>query len=232
MSQESNKNIDYARTLNVARVHNAAARENPHHVAEAKPVSLWVFAGGLLATLIGGAFFGGNAFSAAVYSPRVPAYTGTPENEAPMDPRAVGEKIYKNACVACHQPAGNGVAGQFPPLDGSEWVTGSDERLITIVLYGLTGPVKVKGGEYNGVMPAHIDLVKGDAKLAGLFTYLRSGWSNKASAVTPEAVAEVKKKHAGRTGTKSATVAELEAIPNTQILSKPPVDAPAAPATK
>ena len=39
--------------------------------------------------------------------------------------------------------------GVYPPLAGSEWVLGSEERLIRIVLHGLKGPVKVKGLEFG-----------------------------------------------------------------------------------
>ena len=43
-----------------------------------------------------------------------------------VDPIEAGKKLYAQVCVACHQVAGNGLAGLYPPLAGSEWVTGSE----------------------------------------------------------------------------------------------------------
>ena len=33
-----------------------------------------------------------------------------------------GEKVFAARCASCHQANGLGIAGQFPPLAGSEWV--------------------------------------------------------------------------------------------------------------
>ncbi len=42
-------------------------------------------------------------------------------------------------CTTCHQPDGKGLeASGFPPLTGNQWVMGNDDRLIKIVLKGLT----------------------------------------------------------------------------------------------
>ena len=39
---------------------------------------------------------------------------------------AKGQQVYTVTCSLCHQPNGLGTPGQFPPLDGSEWVTGNE----------------------------------------------------------------------------------------------------------
>ena len=37
-------------------------------------------------------------------------------------------RLYNMACMACHQPEGKGLPGVYPPLAGSEWVSGDPER--------------------------------------------------------------------------------------------------------
>ncbi len=123
-----------------------------------------------------------------------------------------GETEYTNTCSACHQADGNGMAGQFPPLAGSDIANmASPDRMIAIVLKGLNGPVTVKGAEYNGAMAAW-ESVLDDEKIAAILTYERSSWGNAASAVTAEQVAAMRTKVADRT--MPWTIAELEkAVP-------------------
>ena len=71
----------------------------------------------------------------------------------------------------------------FPPLDGSEWVQGETRVLANILLHGINGEITVAGVSYNGVMPSFQQLA--DAELAGLASFIRSIWSNKAGAVQP-----------------------------------------------
>ena len=104
-----------------------------------------------------------------------------------------GRQLYTANCVACHQAAGTGVAGVFPPLDGSEWVTGEPRVLANILLHGVEGELTVKGVGYKGAMPAFARL--GDAELAALASYLRSSWSNRAPAVSAELFAAQRKEN-------------------------------------
>lgn len=96
-----------------------------------------------------------------------------------------GKKVYQT-CSACHQATGAGIPNAFPPLAGSEWVNGPVENLIRIQLRGLQGPIKVKGTEFNSVMPPNATLT--DKEIADVLTYIRSNFGNKAGAVTPEQV--------------------------------------------
>ena len=101
--------------------------------------------------------------------------------------RAEGQRIYAEACQICHQANGLGTPGQFPPLDGSEWVTGPVGRLARIPLHGLAGPITVKGEPWNAAMPA-VGASYDDEQIANLLTFIRSAWSNKASPVKAEQV--------------------------------------------
>ncbi|MEZ5572147.1 MAG: family 16 glycoside hydrolase [Halioglobus sp.] len=124
---------------------------------------------------------------------------------------ALGQKFFVQ-CAACHGDSGGGVEGLAPPLAGAAWVTGPPEWLARIILQGLNGPLTVRGKAFDGVMPPHGHLAElDDPTLAGLMTYLRRSWGNKAEPVSAEAVAAIRAASAGRS--QPWTVAELEAVP-------------------
>jgi len=110
---------------------------------------------------------------------------------------ADGQAIYAARCTACHQATGAGLPGVFPPLAGSEWVTGKGEALASILLHGVTGAVTVKGAKFSGAMPAFKDQLK-DEEIAALATYVRSQWGNQAPPVTTEVVAKARADTASR----------------------------------
>lgn len=99
--------------------------------------------------------------------------------------QADGKALY-TACAACHQATGLGIPGAFPPLAESEWVNGPVENLIRIQLRGLMGPIKVKGADFNSMMPAQAQ--QSDEDIAAVLTYVRSNFGNKSGPVTPDQV--------------------------------------------
>lgn len=97
---------------------------------------------------------------------------------------AAGATVFSNNCAGCHGASGQGTPGAFPPLAGNSAVTASDPKdVIHTVLDGKTGPLKVGGTTYNGVMPPWKSQLKPD-EIAAVITYIRSSWGNQASAVT------------------------------------------------
>jgi len=131
-------------------------------------------------------------FSAEVYTP----YNSLEEVAAanPQDPearkRAIGRDIYHKTCELCHQINGMGQEGKAPPLVGSEWVLASHgDRIARIALNGLTGPITVKGQEWNLTMPPWRDNYNDD-QIAAVLTFIRSSLGdNKGSAIEPALVA-------------------------------------------
>lgn len=124
---------------------------------------------------------------------------------APIDP-AVMEigKAQFLVCAACHGQ--NGEGGVIaPPLAGSEWVTGPISNLILIQLRGLQGAITVKGKEYN--MPGGMAAMayQTDEQIAGVLTYVRNSFGNKAPAVMPDQVKALR----GEVGKPQITAAEL-----------------------
>ncbi|HJP62635.1 MAG TPA: c-type cytochrome, partial [Mucilaginibacter sp.] len=100
--------------------------------------------------------------------------------------------VYTTYCVACHQVDGKGDGNRFPPVAQSEWVNYNKTRLISVILNGLKGPVKVKGLPYNEVMPGHGSFLS-DAQIAEVLTYIKSNFNNLPEIVTPAEVAAVRK---------------------------------------
>lgn len=111
----------------------------------------------------------------------------------------VGKPLYETACASCHGLDGQGLVPIAPPLVESEWVEGSEERLVMVVLHGLEGPITVKGKVYKApevqpVMPGikySQDFT--DEKIAALLTYIRNAWTNEATAIHPETVSAIRK---------------------------------------
>ena len=122
-----------------------------------------------------------------------------------------GAEFYRSSCVNCHGEDGMGVGAAGPPLADSVWVTHAPERLVRIILHGLSGPIEVRGETWDSVMPGHghhpeLD----DEVMAGLLTHLRRSWGHAGRAVDPEFVATIRADTAGRSAL--WTAAELEAV--------------------
>ena len=115
-----------------------------------------------------------------------------------------GRNIYSRDgyCQTCHQVDGRGLsASQFPPLTGTAWVTGSEERLIKVVLKGLLGPMTLQGKEYPGDVPmTPFEGLLDDEEVAAVLTYVRNSFGNEASVISPEKVAEVRAAIADKEG--------------------------------
>jgi mono/diheme cytochrome c family protein len=127
----------------------------------------------------------------AIASPAATASTGTTTGGTgggAASTAAAGASVYTANCVTCHGATGAGAPGAFPPLAGNPVVVGDPNAVIKIVTGGLTGSITVKGGKYNGTMPAWKGTLT-NAQIASVITYIRSSWGNSASAVTEAQVA-------------------------------------------
>ena len=102
-----------------------------------------------------------------------------------------GSILYNTYCASCHQQNGKGDNSRFPPLAGSEWVTGDKKKLLGVILNGLQGEIKVNGQSWDGLMPAHSGFLD-DHAIASIATYIRQNFGNKASAITSMEVSAVR----------------------------------------
>lgn len=211
-SQE--KNLDYeAEGGSVVEVHDAVRREKILPPTGREPISFGPLIIAAFVLILGAGYLGayGNFFSDSIYTtdyyrpdPRPPGKSGPAiDEDLPWIDKwlAGGKKVYTN-CVACHQPDGKGLPGQFPPLIGTDWVSGSTSRLGGILLNGIMGPLTVEGQSYNGQMPAWSGL--SDEQIAQVMTYIRFEFGgmaeDPAGVVTAEMVQAARTEHSGQSG--------------------------------
>ena len=77
-----------------------------------------------------------------------------------------GQSVYEVNCVACHQTNGQGIAGIFPALVGSDIVLNNKERNIEILMEG------VQGAAMNSFS------YLSEVEIASVITYTRQSWGN------------------------------------------------------
>jgi len=113
-----------------------------------------------------------------------------------------GESIFKELCFACHGFDGKGMPFQggapgttmAPPLSNSNTVLGPGDRIVMVLLQGLSGPVGGKAYEAQMVSMASND----DAWVAAVASFVRNSFGNHAGLVSPSQVARVRKATVGR----------------------------------
>ena len=120
----------------------------------------------------------------------------TPEEQKRF---VAGAEIYKNLCVACHQPDGRGKEKLAPSLLESRYTSGDPGAPVRILLAGKEGTV--------GLMPP-LGGTLNDEQIAAVLTYVRREWGNTGSPVDPEDVAETRGMTKNRT--RPWTDAELQ----------------------
>jgi len=167
----------------------AQAREQAEPSERTQPIPLVAAAITLVMVLAGAAYiFFSEPFGAAgLGDRRTLADLRGPAAGAAAD----GKQLFTANCAACHQANGKGLPGVFPPLAGSEWVTGDARVLANILLHGVTGEMTVGGNVFKGTMPPFQKL--GDAELAAVASYVRSEWSNKAQPIGADLFAAERK---------------------------------------
>jgi mono/diheme cytochrome c family protein len=180
----------------VERLHRAIAREPRDPQEGREPPPWWLWAGAILAIFWGGWYLGryGGTFDTSTHialgarEPTTAREAAEKQATAAADPVEAGRQIYLARCQACHQADGKGLPGAFPPLVGSEWVTGAPEVVVHILLHGMQGPVQVAGQTYNGLMPGWRDQLS-DREIAAVATYIRQWPPNAAPPVDSGLVA-------------------------------------------
>ena len=101
-----------------------------------------------------------------------------------------GKGVYMQTCFVCHQPEGQGVPGQIPPLAKSDFLMANRENAIRGVLAGRNGEIVVNGKKYNSVMAPLYYLT--DEQIANVVTYVRNSWGNQGDAVSPQEVRKIR----------------------------------------
>lgn len=134
------------------------------------------------------------------------------EANGAADGAADGAVIYAK-CAACHTRTGAGVPGVFPPLGENvrtKAVSDAGRRYLTLaVTRGVSGPIKVGGRAYAGVMPAQSAL--DDASVAAVLNHVGTVIATTGPALRPFTTAEVATHRASGTSLSAQDVGKLHA---------------------
>jgi len=101
---------------------------------------------------------------------------------------ADGAALFQQQCAVCHQPQGQGLAGQFPPLAHNPDIFLSEDFPLRVVLFGLAGKIIVNGQTIDSAMPPLANALT-DAQIAAVVNYVRGAWGN--DALRPQAIEPV-----------------------------------------
>ncbi len=84
---------------------------------------------------------------------------------------------------------GEGIAGVYPPLAGSDYLMQDKQRSIRLVMHGMSGEIEVNGQKYNNQMP---DLNLTDEEVTHVLNYVRNSWGNQGDVVTFDEVKAIR----------------------------------------
>ncbi|MEO9003841.1 MAG: cytochrome c, partial [Ginsengibacter sp.] len=127
------------------------------------------------------------------------------QRKIPVPGLQKGLVIYRSTCSGCHGADGEGIQYVAPPLNGSQYVSGPNNRLGMIILNGLQGPIHVNGQLYklNGTMPNFGEIYT-DEEIAGIMDYLHNSFvaadpklSYGLKSVKPEEIKNLRNKKSG-----------------------------------
>lgn len=87
-----------------------------------------------------------------------------------------GQVLYKTHCANCHQENGQGLAGLYPPIMGSDYLKKNKELILCSMRNGLQDTIIVNAKTYHQPMPANTQLQALD--VAEIATYIYNEWGN------------------------------------------------------
>ncbi len=122
---------------------------------------------------------------------------GAPEPAVTPPPPAQmadGEKLYKGACIACHEADGSGAPRIYPPLPGNANLQSSDPSSALRIILDGAETVTTPRAPNTGSMPAYAAKMS-DQEIADVTTYIRNSWGNAAPVVTAKQVAKARRTH-------------------------------------
>jgi len=135
----------------------------------------------------------GDIRAIAVYLKSLPAGAAEPDASAPsVAQMAEGQKVYRSACIACHEADGSSAPRIYPPLPGNANLQSADPlSTIRVILDGAES-ITTPRAPNKGSMPAYAAKLS-DQQIADVTTYIRNAWGNAAPAVTAAEVAKARK---------------------------------------
>jgi len=137
------------------------------------------------------------------------------QQETLTDDLTRGLHLYRKHCASCHGPDGAGIQNLAPPLLNSAYVSGNTDRLVAIMLYGLSGPLEVNGISYDfaAVMPGiGVNTEISDEAVKAIGNYIRNAFTTSPQSITPALIDSVRQ--LPRPSHKIFTTKELEDVFN------------------
>jgi len=127
-------------------------------------------------------------------SEELPVKTDTPTGQLPPSTTSdgtLGQAVYVQSCLLCHQKDGSGVPGMQPALIDNAVVSGEAAHLIEVVLRGVGSSETAlpASGNYSVVMPPATTL--SDEQISQVLTYIRQAFAD-GRPIKPEEVAAVR----------------------------------------
>lgn len=86
-----------------------------------------------------------------------------------------GQALYKTHCANCHQDKGQGLAGLYPPISGSDYLKKNKDLVLCSMRNGLTDTITVNGKVYHQPMPSNSQLQALD--VAEIATFIYTEWA-------------------------------------------------------
>ena len=135
----------------------------------------------------------GDIRAIAVYLKSLPAGAAEPVVSAPSTAQmAEGQKVYRSACIACHEADGSSAPRIYPPLPGNANLQSADPLSTIRVILDGADSITTPRAPNKGSMPAYAAKLS-DQQIADVTTYIRNAWGNAAPAVTAAEVAKARK---------------------------------------
>jgi mono/diheme cytochrome c family protein len=135
----------------------------------------------------------GDIRAIAVYLKSLPAGAAEPVVSAPPPAQmAEGQKVYRGACIACHEADGSSAPRIYPPLPGNANLQSADPASTIRVILDGAESITTPRAPNKGSMPAYATKLS-DQQIADVTTYIRNAWGNAAPAVTAADVAKARK---------------------------------------
>jgi mono/diheme cytochrome c family protein len=129
----------------------------------------------------------------AVYLKDLPAGKREPKVTPPPSAQmAAGEKLYKGACIACHEDDGSGAPRIYPPLPSNANLQSADASSTLRIILDGAETVTTPRAPNKGSMPAYAAKMT-DQQIADVTNYIRNAWGNAAPLVTADQVAKARR---------------------------------------
>lgn len=136
----------------------------------------------------------GDIRAIAVYLKSLPAGAPEPQVSPPAGAQmAEGEKVYRGACIACHEADGSSAPRIYPPLPANANLQSADPASTIRVILDGAESITTPRAPNKGSMPAYAAKLS-DQEIADVTTYIRNAWGNAAPAVTAAEIARARKK--------------------------------------